>query len=94
VVLILSSSARCQRDLLDTLSVPLAAPHRDPPAALRIADRRLDLVRRGGVINPLSASATFNLVARALADTQPETAAVLQGVLWEPAGLGLLHAVR
>ena len=31
-------------------------------------------------------SDTFNVVARALVEAQPETAAVLQGVLWEPPG--------
>jgi predicted ATPase/class 3 adenylate cyclase len=58
----------------------------DWPSALRAADRLLDLDRRSGATALVSLSATFNAVARALADSQPETAAVLQGIVRGLAG--------
>jgi len=67
-------------------AVMTAARLADWTAALRAADRWLDLTHRSGVTAQSAMSETFHVVARALADTQPEPAAVLQGVLWGPPG--------
>jgi len=58
----------------------------DWPSALRAADRILDRDRRSGDTPLVNLSASFNVVARALADTQPGPAAVLQGIVRRLAG--------
>jgi hypothetical protein len=67
-------------------AVVAAARLADWRAALRAANRLLLLAHRSGRTSQPGLSETFNVVARALADTQPETAAVLQGVLWGSPG--------
>jgi len=58
----------------------------DWPSALRTANRLLDRDRRSGATSLVILSATFNVVARGLADAQPEPAAVLQGIVRGLAG--------
>lgn len=52
----------------------------DWPGVLRAADHLLYLDRRSGITPLMVLMTTFNVVARGLAETQPESAAVLQGV--------------
>jgi hypothetical protein len=53
----------------------------DWPGALRAADHMLDLDRRSGGTPLVVLLPTFNVIARDLAESQPETAAILQGVV-------------
>jgi predicted ATPase/class 3 adenylate cyclase len=53
----------------------------DWAGVLRTADRLLYLDRRSATTALVTLLTTFNLVARGLAETQPEAAAVLQGVV-------------
>jgi hypothetical protein len=53
----------------------------DWPAALRAADRVLDLDRRSGMFALVNVAGTLNLVARGLAEQQQEAAGVLLGVV-------------
>jgi predicted ATPase/class 3 adenylate cyclase len=53
----------------------------DWPATLRAAGRLLDLDRRSGTSARVALAGLFNFVARGLAETQPESAAVLQGAV-------------